>query len=208
MIKDTNIDELFSSVINNKKKINTFDEAMTRLGYLERHLFLGEIDPDVGDTIESMIRIYNQWDDERNIPVEERVPIKLFIDSPGGDLTASFTIIDSINMSKTPVWTINVGAAYSGGFFVFINGHTRYCYRNSSFLYHEGATEVGGDANKFQNFSDFYKRQLQRLREITLANTKISPDLYNEKRRDDWWIDANEALELGIADKITDTFIY
>ena len=72
------------------------------------------------------------------------------------------------------------------------------------FLYHEGSATNGGTANQFQNFSEFYKKQLKQLKEHTLNCTKISEELYEEKKRDDWWLDANEALELGVIDEISD----
>ena len=92
-------------------------------------------------------------DDEAKIPVEERKPIKIYIQSPGGMLTSTFTMIDSIKLSKTPVYTIAMGETYSGGFFTFLAGHKKFAYPHASFLYHEGATANGGDANKFRNFA-------------------------------------------------------
>ena len=206
MIKNPTINEALEKFKANKHAYDTFDNVVTNMTYWRRELMLGAIEADTGDAIEAMIRFWNIMDDEENLPIEQRRPILLYIDSPGGDLVAAFTIIDSIRMSKTPVYTINTGAAYSGGFFTFIAGHKRYTYPHASFLYHEGSTEVGGDAGKFQNFSDFYKKQLAQLKDITLEYTNISEELYQEKRRDDWWISADEAIKLGVADEIIDSF--
>ena len=166
-----------------------------------------EIDGAVGDAIENVIRFWNRVDDEENIPISKRKPIKIYIDSPGGDLSATFTMIDAIRLSKTPVWTVNVGMAYSGGFFTYIAGHKRFAYPHSSFMYHEGSASNGGTSTQFQNFAAFYKSQLNQLRDITLEYTKITPELYEEKRRDDWWLSADEAVELGIVDEIAEGFI-
>jgi len=189
------------------KNVKNFDDVMTIDSFFVRHVLIAEIDDEVSEAVEHMIRFWNQYDDENNIPIEDRKPIVIFIDSPGGSLLATFTIIDTIKMSKTPVWTVNIGTAYSGGFFIFISGHKRFCYPHSSFLYHEGATEIGGDAGKFQNFASFYKFQLSQLKDIVLENTKISAELYDEKRRDDWWISAAEAIQLGCADEIIKEFV-
>jgi ATP-dependent protease ClpP protease subunit len=48
---------------------------------------------------------------------------------------------------------------------------------------------------------------MEELKEITLNHTKISEELYDKKKKDDWWITANEAIELGIADEITERFV-
>jgi ATP-dependent Clp protease protease subunit len=183
------------------------DNVVESVSFLDRHLVVDEIDGAVGDAIENLIRFWNKVDEENNTPIEERVPIKIYIDSPGGDLNATFTMIDAIRLSKTPVWTINVGMAYSGGFFTFIAGHKRFAYPHSSFLYHEGSAGNSGTSNQFQNFAAFYKSQLNQLKDIVLKYTKVTPELYEEKRRDDWWISADEAIELGIADEIMDKFI-
>lgn len=188
-------------------KFESFDDLLESHSFWSRHLIIGDIDAGLGDAIEGMIRFWNQYDNENNIPVEKRKPIMIYIDSNGGDLCATFTMIDAIHMSKTPVWTINMGAAYSGGFFTFIAGHKRFAYPHSSFLYHEGSAQTGGTSGQFENFSTFYKKQLSQLKSIVLEHTKISNELYEEKKREDWWIDANEALELGICDEIIKEFI-
>ena len=110
-------------------------------------------------------------------------------------------------MSKTPVITINAGCAYSGGFFIFICGHKRYSYKNSSFLFHEGNVGNAADAGKFRNFSEFYMKQLNQLKDIVLENTSITEDYYKEHQKDDLWLTPQEAVELGCCDEILKEFI-
>ena len=153
------------------------------------------------------IRFWNKYDDKRNIPIEDRKPIKIYIDSNGGCLSDTFTMIDAIKLSKTPVWTICTGAAYSGGFFTFIAGHRRFAYDHASFLYHEGATATGADAGKFRNYAEFYQKELEQLKEVTLKYTKITPEEYKEHIKDDWWMTADEALKYGVCDEITKEFV-
>lgn len=189
------------------KDVKDFNKILEIADTLNRTIIIEEIDEESGVVAESLIRFWNRYDEENEIPIEEREPIKVYIDSPGGYLTSTFTIMDSIKLSKTPVWTINIGCAYSGGFFIFICGHKRIAYPTSSFLYHEGNGSVSGDANKFQNQADFYKKQRQKLKEFTLKYTKITEEQYNEHIKDDWWLFADEAIELGIADEIATEFI-
>ena len=175
---------------------------------LNRNIVLTDIDASIGDSVNSYIQFFNRIDQEKKIDVNKRTPIKIYIDSNGGSLTACFTIIDAITMSKTPVWTINIGKAYSAGFFIFITGHKRFAYPNSSFLFHEGSTGIYQDANKFKNYADFYKQQLEQLRAITLEHTQIEPEEYDKHVKDDWWFDVNEALKYGVTDKISYKLIY
>ena len=128
--------------------------------------------------------------------------ISLYINSPGGLLTETFLMIDSIKMSKTPVWGIVTGTAYSGGFFTLIACHKRFGYKHSSYLYHEGATGNSGTAAQFENYAAFYKKELGKLRDLVLKNTHITEEEYATIKKDDIWYDAEEAIEKGIIDEI------
>lgn len=207
-MKDIKISELLNSLIESDKDHYDFGDITDLSNALNRQLHVGEIDSLVGDSIDSYIRFFNRQDEQDGIPVEERIPIKIFIDSPGGDLVATFTMINSIELSKTPVWTINIGAAYSGGFFTFLAGHKRIAYPLASFLFHEGSTGTSGDAGKFRNFADFYKKELDILKTVVLDNTKITEEDYEKHINDDWWFTAGEALIYGICDEIATELIY
>lgn len=200
--------DLLNSLKDNKSEVKNYEDVISLNETWHRHLFLGEIDDSVGEAIESLIRFWNQIDDENKVTADERKPIYIFINSPGGDLSATFTMIDAIAMSKTPVYTVNIGCAYSGGFLTFLAGHKRIAYPNSTFLFHEGSvSEVGGDAGKFQNFSAFYKERLEAMKEFVLAKTNMIEDFYESIKRDDFWMTAAQAIEYGVADEITSSFI-
>ena len=189
-----------------KEDTKDLDSLMELAQGLDRNIFIGDID-NIADTVDAVIRFWNNYDNQRNIPIDEREPIKLYIDSYGGSLTEAFTICDSIKLSKTPIWTINIGTAYSGGFLIAICGDRRYAYPHASYLFHEGATGNSADANKFRNFADFYQIQLEELKDIILKHTSITSEKYKEKQRDDWWITADEAVDLKVCDVITEELI-
>lgn len=202
------LDDLMDCLGNNvKEDIKSFEDIINLDGCLNREVCIGDIVDGTGATVDGYIRFWNEQDELNNVPIEERKPIKLYINSNGGSLTETFIMIDSISMSKTPVWTIATGAAYSGGFFTFIAGDRRIAYPHSSFLYHEGSTGQVADAGKFRNFSDFYVKQLDQLKEITLKYTNMSEDYYNEHQRDDLWLTAEEALNLSVCDEISTELI-
>lgn len=174
---------------------------------LNREIFLGDIGDGVGDTVDGLIRFWNKYDEKHQIPVEKREPIKLYINSNGGYLIDTFMMIDSIAMSKTPVWAIATGAVYSGGFFTFIAAHKRIAYKHASFLFHEGSTSSAGTSGQFANFASFYKRELKQLKEVVLEKTKISEEFYSEIQKDDYWMTTDEAMKLGVVDEIAEGFI-
>ena len=211
MEKET-IYKLISRLLDKEdEKIKDFSSVLNLSSQLAREVFIGDvIDEEIGDAVEGAIRFWNRADDERCIEPEDREPIKVYINTPGGSLHATLTMVDAIKMSKTPVITINTGTAFSGGFFVFIAGHRRVSYPNATFLFHEGSTGGGGpqDAGKFRNYASFYDKMLEKLKVLTLENTKIKEEVYDKHKLDDWWIFAEEAIKLGICDEIISEFIH
>lgn len=202
------LDDLLEALPDNLKKDKvSFEDAVNLEGALNREVYLYDITSGTGTSIDGYIRFWNDYDEKHNIPVEERKPIKIYIDSYGGSLSDTLVIIDSIKMSKTPVWTIAVGCAYSGGFFSFISGHKRLAYPHASFLFHEGSTSTGGTSSQFANYAAFYQTQLNQLKNIVLENTNITEEDYKEIHKDDVWYTVEEGIEKGFIDGIMKEFV-
>lgn len=155
------------------------------------------------DTANSVFQMINFWNTVDKCDGNETLyPIKVYINTPGGDVDAVLSIISSIKASTTPVHTITVGTGYSGGFFIGICGHKRFGLKHSSYLFHEGAAMDSGDAHKFIQKIEFYKSQLARLKSIVLENTKITESEYDAHSKDDWFFGAEDALKYGVIDEI------
>lgn len=206
MAEDMIID-ITDLVDNIKEDIKSFDDFVSIKSAINREIMIGEIEDGMGKYVDAYIRFWNRQDDKNNIPIEDREPIKLYIDSCGGLLTDTFSIIDSVRMSKTPVIGICTGTAYSGGFFILISCNKRIAYPHASFLFHEGATQNGGTSGQFENYTAFYKKQLKQLKQLVLDYTKISEEEYEKIKREDIWYDATEALEKGIIDEIAEEYV-
>lgn len=202
-----NVKKLFSNLLKNNESVQSFDQVTSILFAASRNIWIGDLAPETGDDTEAAIRFWNLMDDYDRIPVGQRKPIILNITSNGGDLDAAFTIIDAINMSCTPVYTVNTGCAYSGGALIAMAGHKRFCYPHATYLLHEGSVEgAGGDAHKFRNFNDFYESRVEQIKEHVLRCTKIDEEDYEKRRRDDWWFLAEDALEVGLVDAVMTSF--
>ena len=194
--------DLVSKYENTDGIVNSVEKHTEMMGFKNRELYLDDVNRDAADAFNTFIRIWNKLDAESHIPIDEREPIKIYINSDGGDLAAAFSIIDTIKMSKTPVWTINTGCAYSSGLEIFIVGHYRIAYPFSSFLFHEGYTGFGGDANKFKNYSHFYERLLEMSKQNILDHSSLTEEEYEKVKKDDWWFLAQDAYDLGMCDVI------
>ena len=182
-------------------KDSTLDEMFYARDLKQRKLFLmGEIDEGIMELIVKHILQYNA--DDKDIPIEERVPVKLYISSPGGSVDAGFELIDAIEASKTPVYTINTGFEYSMGFLIGLAGDIRYATQNAKFLMHDGSSCVYSSGTKAQDVMKFNQRIEDRIKEYVLKHSKISEEEYDRNLRVEWYLFADEAKEKGFADKI------
>ena len=202
-IFEFDLDNVLPEVFDNvKEDTKDFSSIINLNANLNREVYLYDIEEGTGASIDAYIRFWNEQDKKNNIPKEEREPIKLIIDSGGGLLSDTFTIIDSIKASETPVIGICIGIAYSGGFFSFIACHKRYAYPHASFLFHEGSTSSGGTSTQFANFASFYKKQLEQIKDIVIENTNISEKEYAEIKKDDVWYNVKDGIEKGFIDEV------
>lgn len=154
--------------------------------------------------ITKMILNWNKEDEINNISVEKRKPIKIFIYTIGGSVEEIFHIADIIDLSKTPVYTYNMGIALSAGLDILISGHKRFALKNSKALYHSGSAGIQGTAEQIQSQTAQYSKQLDMLNNRLLERTKISKDLLKKKKKSEWFIVGQEQAELGIVDEIID----
>lgn len=172
--------------------------------FLERKLYLDtEITEETGRHFLERIQFWNSEDEYDSRAIEDRIPIQIYIDSPGGLITTSFQIIDAIKNSKTPVVTVVTGTAYSGAFFILTAGHRRYAFPNATFLFHEGSGGTLGDAHKVLQQSKFYESLLKQIKNHVLETTNIPRSLYEEHEKDDWYFNAKKAVKLGVIDGIS-----
>ena len=140
--------------------------------------------------------------EDKGKPVEERMPIKIFIDSPGGDVTFMWSIINLIEMSKTPVWTINYCTAYSAAAEILASGHVRYALKGSHVMVHSGNCQYSGQADVVESTKKYFDQVIKRTTDHLLDRTNINSRVFKKKASLDWYMNEEEALENGIVDKI------
>ena len=163
------------------------------------------LEAEIGDGLfeySKQILRFNQED--KDIPVEERKPIKFFIDSPGGDLETMLAFIGLVGISKTPIWMINAGIAYSAAGLILMSGHKRFALPNSQCLIHTGSGQLGGTFDQTTEQMKNYKQMVEKMKNFIISHTNIDQKLFNKNKSKDWFITTEEQLELGIVDKIVD----
>ena len=152
--------------------------------------------------LEKQIIAWNRED--MGIPVEERKPIKIFIYSFGGDLDATMSFVSIMQVSKTPIYTYNMGVAYSGGFLILVNGHKRFALRNSTGLYHEGSAQIQGSAEDVRCGQANYEKQIKAIKQNIVERTNIEMKTLNKYKDSQWYIPADQLVSLGVVDGLVD----
>lgn len=152
------------------------------------------------DLVQYIIR----WNrEDKGIPTEERKPIRIIIDCPGGFLSVSETVSNVIKMSKTPVYGIALGQAASGASVIYLSCHKRFALPNTVFVLHKGSCSgVSGTYDEIVAFARDYEKQVETLIDFYIQNTKYTEEEIAENIQTDWYIRTEEALEKGIVDEI------
>ena len=130
--------------------------------------------------------------------------ICLYINSPGGSVSAGFAIFDTMNYIKCDVSTVCMGMAASMGAFLFSSGAKgkRYILPNAEVMIHQPLGGAQGQATEILIAADHIKRTKDRLNRILAENTgKSVEEIFADTERDNW-LTAEEAVAYGIADKI------
>lgn len=168
-----------------------------------RIITLGEItNENICDAIE---KIYEVNDEDEKIDPDKRKPIKLILNSPGGDVYDGIGIIDVIENSTTPVHIYVHGQAQSMGFAIATCGHYRYAGKRTTFMYHEIAWGTAQEKLTYHEQEVTEGKRLWSVYDsIVTANTKIPLKKLQQVRKEhkEWYLTAEEALEWGIIDEI------
>lgn len=177
------------------------DELFYLKDLKQRKLFLNA-DVDQFSVFDIVKHIMQFNKEDKGIPVENRNPILLYVTSNGGEVDAGFELIDVIQSSKTPVYTINLGYQYSMGFLIGLAGHQRFAMPNAKFLMHDGSNFVYNSGAKAQDQMEFQRRIEERIKAYILSRSKITSEEYDSKLRVEWYLFADEAKEKGFVDTI------
>lgn len=163
------------------------------------------LDNEVDESCLDIIRNILRWNQEdKDIPVEERKPIRLFFFSPGGDLEVNNALIDTITLSKTPVWGINIGRCYSSAAYIFLSCHKRYCLEKAQLLFHQGSGAFSGTYQEIVPQIMAYQEQIEKLAVFVAERSTYSPEEVAENITSDWYVTVEEGLEHKIYDKKID----
>lgn len=170
--------------------------------YDNRNIFIDyDIDENLFDVTKQILE-YNRLDKLNKVPINKRREIKLFINSFGGDLYQTYSLIATILASKTKVVCINMGVCMSAGLLILLAGHERYAMKFSTAMIHQGSGAAQGSYSEMEEQQKNYRKLIDTMKDYILDRTKIEPALFARKKSKDWYISDTEQVELGIVSGI------
>lgn len=130
--------------------------------------------------------------------------ISIYINSPGGSVTAGMAIYDTMNFIKSDVSTICIGMAASMGAFLLSSGKIgkRYSLENSEIMIHQPLGGVQGQATEIKIAAERILKLKDKLNRILSKNTKKNLNQIEQDTERDYYLTSEEALNYGIIDKI------
>ena len=163
----------------------------------ERIIFLGEEVNDVSASVIVAKLLFLEADD----PDKD---IQLYINSPGGSVTAGMAIYDTMQYIKCDVSTVCIGMAASMGAFLLAGGKKgkRFALPNAEIMIHQPSGGAQGQATEIQIAAEHILRTKQKLNEILAANTGQSLETIKADTERDNFMSADEAKAYGLIDEV------
>ena len=163
----------------------------------ERIIFLGEEVNDVSASVIVAQLLFLEADD----PDKD---IQLYINSPGGSVTAGMANYDTMQYIKCDVSTVCIGMAASMGAFLLAGGKKgkRFALPNAEIMIHQPSGGAQGQATEIQIAAEHILRTKQKLNEILAANTGQSLETIKADTERDNFMSADEAKAYGLIDEV------
>jgi ATP-dependent Clp protease protease subunit len=171
------------------------DPLLTKMLKTRTILLSGEIRKELAErTIRQLLLLEDMGDD----------PIRIFIDSPGGDADAGYAIFDMIRFVKPPVWIIGMGLVASAAAIILLASpkERRVGLPNSHYLIHQPLSGIRGVATDIE----IHARELDKLREkINRLIADETGQTFEQVEKDtdrDYWMTADEAQKYGLVARV------
>ena len=158
-------------------------------------LLSGEITDEVANSVVAQLLYLDSVNNE---------DISIYINSPGGSITAGMAIYDTMNFVKSDVSTICVGLAASMGAFLLTSGKQgkRYSLPNAEIMIHQPLGGASGQATEIKIAAERILKLKDKLNKIMAEKTNQPLEKIEQDTERDNFMDPNEALEYGLIDKI------
>lgn len=179
-----------------EKKQKVPEQFSERFLKTRQIILTGEINKELADSIVRQLLILDSED--------EKSPIYMYIDSPGGDVDAGFAIFDMIRFIKAPVYLIGMGLIASAATLVLlaVDKEFRIGLPNSRYLIHQPLGGMRGVATDIEIYAKDMEKIRAKLNKLIAEQTGTSLEQVTKDTERDFWLDSEEAVKYGLISKI------
>lgn len=178
-----------------KKKSDTLDALSEKFLKTRQILLSGEINKALSEKFNKQLLL---------LEADSNKPVYVFIDSPGGDVSAGFAIYDMIRFVKCPVVLIGNGLIASAAALILlaVPKDLRLGLPNSEYLIHQPLSQMSGTATDIQIHAENIKKTKAKINKIIAEATGKDLKKVESDTDRDYWLNAQEALEYGLISKV------
>ncbi len=135
---------------------------------------------------------------------ESSEPVKVFINSPGGDVDAGFAIFDMVRFVSCPVTMVGMGLVASAAALILlaVPAERRVGLPNSSYLIHQPLSQMKGNATEIEIHAKQLEKIKAKINAIISEQTNRSVESVSLDTDRDYWLDAEEAVKYGLISRI------
>jgi len=178
-----------------KEKPPVLDPLAGRMLKTRTVLLSGEINKELAEkTIRQLLLLEDMNDD----------PIRVFIDSPGGDADAGYAIFDMIRFVKPKIWTIGMGLVASAAAIIQLAApkERRVGLPNSHYLIHQPLSGIRGVATDIEIHAKELEKLRAKINRLIAEETGNSANQVEKDTDRDYWMTATEAVNYGLISKV------
>ena len=178
-----------------KAQESTSEVMNTKFLKTRQILLSGEVNKALAEKIVRQLLVMEADSDE---------PIRIYIDSPGGDVDAGYAIFDMIRFVKAPVYCIGMGLVASAGALILLaaDKSRRIGLPNSHYLIHQPLSGIKGVATDIEIHAQELEKTKAKINDLIAQETGKPLEQVAKDTDRDYWLSATEAMEYGLINKV------
>jgi ATP-dependent Clp protease protease subunit len=175
--------------------VNLPDPLVEKFMKTRQILLSGEVNKELAEKIVRQLLV---------LEADSSEPVRVFIDSPGGDVDAGFAIFDMIRFVNMPVYLIGMGLVASAAALILlaVPKERRIALPNSRYLIHQPLSGMKGVATDIEIHAEEIEKLRAKLNELIAGETGKPVDVVMADTDRDYWMNAEEARGYGLVSKI------
>ncbi|MCQ2613791.1 MAG: ATP-dependent Clp protease proteolytic subunit [Treponemataceae bacterium] len=180
---------------NTEQKPQEQDAFAAKFLKTRQILLSGEVNKELAEKIVRQLLILEAESDE---------PIRIFIDSPGGDADAGYAIFDMIRFINAPVYTIGMGLVASAAALILLAApkERRIGLPNSRYLIHQPLSGMKGTATEIEIHAQEIEKLREKINRLIAEETGKPFEQVCKDTDRDYWLNASESIEYGLLSKV------